>query len=369
MIALYIFIISLIANLVIYLCGKQLKIFAYIHIFVIWCIAVFSYNVVDYQNYVDSFQSIQNGNVLLNNSFEPGYYLICKFFSNIGCNYQVMRGAIITVFLLFLLVAMKKIGSSFNFVCCCFSVFPLVIDMIQLRNTLAMSILTVGITFFLVEDKKIKYSITVILASMIHISFLVYFIFLFKDAVLSKKFQKYGFIVVMIMTCVVFYVGGRNIPFLNVILSLFGDSERFNYWLTSAGNFGFIAYWILILISVFNSYCVLKHTSKQYKYADMIFKINILSICFFPLFMLASTFGRLISNLSFANYLLWDSRAYDKQHVSINKIPVYRVYLLGGCIIYLVLWFNLELYTEFDARVLLFFKNNYLFEILGWNKV
>lgn len=364
MIGIYIFGLSLIINMILVFIRKKSNFIATIHCLFIWILAVFSYDVVDYENYANSFKLFKTSDFGTLNSFEPGYYALCKVISNCGFDFIVARGIIITTALILLIIVARKIGSSPNFAVVLFTIYPLFIELIQIRTLLAMSFLSIGIVYGLAQKKKKVFFFWMLVASSIHISFLIYLIFLFYDITLSKKGRKILYFCFVLAICGGFYVGGRNFPFLKNILMLFGDSERFNFWLTSSGNLGFIFYCLLIMLAIYNSKLVYKNMDENTFYPEVIYKINVMSLCFVPLFMMASTFGRLISNISFVNYLLWDSSNFERKAVSYRHFPKYKILLSIGILLYLGLWFFLEIHGEFNLRVLLFFKNNTLLQWL-----
>ena len=99
-------------------------------------------------------------------------------------------------------------------------------------------------------------------------------------------------------------------------------------------------------------------------FTNFMYRINLLSLVFVPLFMLASTFARLAFNLCFVNYISWEgTMKLNKKNDRIGIISLRQLFIVLLTIVYLMIWVKLELSVEFDKRVLLFFENNYFFDL------
>ena len=363
MISFILFVISIVANIFVIVMKKKSNVLACLHVIFIWLICVFSYDVVDYENYNNSYYKLNMGKADLADTLEPGYFFLGKIVSIMGFDYQILRGIMFTIIILLLISVGKKMKVNPNYMCVVFSIYPLFMEMIQIRNAFAMAILTFGICFFLYEEKKKWYLLTVLFASSFHISFLIYLIFLFNKIIMKKKYFREVFVIIIVIVSILFYLGGKKVPYLNTIVSLFDNSAKVNSWLSSSGNFGFIAYGSLIVMAILISYIASKNINKH-PFSNFMYKINLLSLVFIPLFMLASTFARLASNLCFINYISWqEPMNFGKHNSRIGIISSRQLLIVFLTIVYLIVWIKLELSMEFDKRVLLFFENNYFFAL------
>lgn len=363
MLGLYLLIGSLLINLFIFFIGKKSNIFATIQIIILWFISVFSYDVTDYANYLSYYHKVQNG--IDTSSIEVGYKFINLVLSCLGFDFQIARGIIITFSMLLFIFAFKKIGGSPNFVSTCFTLYPLFIDIIQLRTLLATAVLTIGIVYFLNEKKYITYIIYVLIASSIHISFGLYLIFILNEKFLLKKRQKNVAMTTGALGCLVFFLANRQLPFLNIILSLLGKQEKYSMWLTLSGKLGFLIFVTLVLLSIIIMKKISENTVYKREYVNLVYRLNIISIWFIPFTMLASTFGRLISNLCLINYLAWQAQYFDMMDAGVKrgKIPKYRLTVYLCIVMYIFIWIWFEIIPEFDTRIMPFFQNNYIFGV------
>lgn len=356
------FVLGILVNLFVIVLKKKSNILASLHIAYIWVICVFSYDVVDYENYSNSYTMLSVGKMKLSDTLEPGYYFLGKIVSMMGFDYQFLRGIMFTLIILLLIASAKKMKANLNYLCVVYSIYPLFMEMIQIRNAFAMAILTFGICFFLYEGKKKWYLLTVLFASCFHISFLIYLMFLIDGNIMKKKYFREFFVITIISVSVLFYIGGKKVPYLNMIVSLFDNSDKVNMWLSSSGNFGFMAYGFLIVMAILITYIASVNIFNS-SFSNFMYRINLLSLVFIPLLMLASTFARLAFNLCFLNYISWqESMEFGKDNYRIGIISFRRFLIIFLSIIYLAIWIKLELSGEFDKRVLLFFENNYFFD-------
>lgn len=357
------FVVGVVANLLVIILKKKSNILACLHIAYSWLVCVFSYDVVDYDNYSNNYAMLGVGKMELSDTLEPGYYFLGKIVSMMGFDYQILRGIMFTIIIFLLVASAKKMKANPNYICVVYSVYPLFMEMIQIRNAFAMAILTFGLCFFLYEEKKMLYLLTVLFASSFHISFLIYLIFLLDGTVMKKKYFREVFVIVVIVASGLFYIGGKEVPYLNTIVSLFDNSDKVNIWLSSSGNFGFVAYGFLIVMAILITYIASVNISNG-SFTNFMYRINLLSLVFIPLFMLASTFARLASNLCFVNYISWEeTMKCNKKNDRIGIISLRQLLIVLLTIVYLMIWIKLELSVEFDKRVLLFFENNYFFDL------
>lgn len=355
------FILSIMLNLFAVILKRKSNLLAYLHIIYVWVIFVFAYDVVDYVNYDNAYYIISLGKTEITDTLEPGYYALSKIVSMMGFNYQVLRGLMFTIIIFLLIASAKKMKTNPNYLCVCFSIYPLFMEMIQIRNAFAMAILTLGICYFLYEGKRTKYVLIVLLASSFHISSLIYLFFAIDGEILKKKCFRNTFVMIIIVVSVLFYLGGKKLPYLDKIVSFLGDSNKVNAWLSSSGNFGFIAYGTLIVIAILITYIISTKTSDN-KFSKFMYRINLLSLIFIPLFMLASTFARLSANLCFVNYISWQEGMNFNKNYKAGIVTLRQLLVMLLTFIYLIIWFQLEMSAEFDLRVLSFFENNYFFD-------
>lgn len=374
--AYYFFVILLILNLIITLMQKQSKFLAALLIIFDWILIVFSYNTIDYYNYNKSYLAGK-----INNSSEYGYQFLIHMSKALGWNFAVFRGALYSAILILLFLSYKRIKSNLNEIATFFSLYPFFLSAIQMRNALAMSILTFAIIYFLKDKHYIAYIISVVIAASIHASFYIYIVFALHPFIVKKRFQK-GLLI--FFACLLFagtLLNGRNLPFLNTIIgTLNSDIEnRANYWLNLNTRYGFVPYTLMAIFAI--CICGLKLKDPEYhqgqfdiiydsnnptiNITELTYRLNIMNLFVVPLLLMSTTFARYISNLSFLNYLTWyDDYSSTPLFVTRKKVRADRLLMFVLICGYIFLGIYMDISGNFDERVLLFFKNNFFFQYL-----
>lgn len=359
-----IFCILVIINIILAISHKNNKYFSGMLVFWLWATAAFSYKTVDYVNYKSSYNAGS-----FDNSIEYGYNFLIHLFNSFGFTYEQFQVVLVSIILVLLILCYKKFTVSSNLVAACFSIYPFFMHCIQLRTALSSAILSFAIIYFLVEKKFLRYLISIIIASSIHFTFYIYLIFLLYPFLNTKWLRK------LLISFLVLFLGAsvfahfNNSSFLNFINTLVISDSRIQYWTSGKTNLGFIAYWLLQLVTIYISYMLFKNSKDDENYFDYIRTIyycNILNLVSLPLLTLASTFGRLISNMLFVNILNWQllPKSYINRSGSIViREKPFRLFLC--VLIIFFLWLQLELINDFDIRVMVDFTNNYFFQYFG----
>ena len=270
---------------------------------------------------------------------DVGFRFIVQLSKYFGLDFKAFVFVISLICLLLIFYSIGKFTKNKNFVMALYMIYPFVFDIIQLRNFIAMAIVIFSIQFLLKRDMKNKryYIIGICLASSIHILMFVYISFLFINLEYEKK-NKNVKLLVMITTisCLFVFLNGNSLSFLSQITFL--APGKYLYYFTKKLGYGFLVNWFFSLLSFYMVYISRKrikqnwntNASNKYrlKFVDLVFWINVLSLAFFPFYMLNINFYRLYRNLSLLNYTVY-AIANDSYVDSGNKgRRQYNIYII-----------------------------------------
>ena len=281
------------------------------------------------------------------NSMEIGYTFLSRILYNNGLPYQYLVLGQILISLPFIVLIGRKINGNVHIFIVLYTLVFFTLDIIQTRNYVGAVIFTYAVVL-LTENKKIPYVFTVILASLLHSSFLIYlpFVFLSIKTEFSKKAVRLisAFIVIV---CVIAFANRSIIlkPASQIAAVIMGESEK-NVYLGTYINNGFVLYFAAIFINILTTSAISKRLTYIYNrrrvednkfssvgFARMLYLICSLSCVFMPLLMLNTNFLRFIRNESICIILLI-SQYFTETH---RKRKDYIPHLLVS--LFAVLWF------------------------------
>lgn len=309
------------------------------------------YNQIEFNNIISG----------LGSSYEFGYVLLNKIGGIFTEDFYAFRSGINGIFLLILFWSIKKWAPSPHYVISLFSAYLLVLSSIQLRYFLAFVIFQVGICFLLYSNnkyKKIIYSCFLLLASTIHFSFLLYFVFLLSSILRKSKKEKI-LACLTILLCIVIFINNNQIPYLSQLLK-FTDSDKIYIYMSQSTHLGFLYIIVLHISSLILTLWALKlsvksNNNKTISIIERVYKLDLLATIFFPLYMLQTTFYRLTRSMLVINYCVYSQIIISKE-VNVNKKRLF-VFLVWLSVI---AWIVVDLVLKTSAQGLLipFFKEN-----------
>lgn len=120
-----------------------------------------------------------NYNNIANNlkawDFEFGYQLLNYISIKLGLSYENFLFIIITISLILISITIKSFTSNISYVISLYFLYPFIWDTVQIRNFLAMAIVTFALRYIICNNKNyIKFSIFIFIASTVHVSSLFY---------------------------------------------------------------------------------------------------------------------------------------------------------------------------------------------------
>ncbi|WP_424769277.1 EpsG family protein [Paenibacillus sp. sgz302251] len=307
------------------------------------------------------YKNIINGLV---SNYEIGYVLLMKVGGIFTQDFYTFRSMIIGIFLLLLFWSIRKWAPSPHYVIALFSSYLVILSSEQLRYFLAFIIFVIGLLILLYSNyrhKKVIFSCFLLLASTIHFSFLVYFIFLLSD--FSRKSIREKIIVSLtLLFCFIIFLNNNQIPGLSQLLESINNYKVIVY-MNQSTNFGFLYPFVLHLSSILLTLWALRLTvdSKDNETIQIIrnvYKLNLLVVLFFPLFMLQLTFYRLARNLLIINYFVYSQIRISKK-ISFSKRKLFAFMVWNSVILWIVV--DLFITTSAEALLVPFFTENIYF--------
>jgi len=217
-------------------------------------------------------------------------------------------------------------------------------------------------SFLLKGEKggKLKFILFTILAGGFHVMYYMFLVFLLID--LNKKRKKYllKIIIIFSLTTSVFtlLIGRNFLDFIQVIVDDF-ENERLSIYFGLRTNLGFLLPIGIHLLTTFYAFIyreiVKKHNHyKLYLYANTLFYVNLIALVFYPLFMIALTFMRLLTSLSLTTIM---ASGYGQEYF--KKKERIKLLLSGFMIICLYYYINMYLGGYMEKTVLPFFDSYY----------
>ena len=118
----------------------------------------------DYENYAYWYESGDYPIVI-----EPGYQLVASLFANVGFSFIVFHFIFVTASILLGMRAISKLIDNYHLLLTFYLSYSIIIDTIQIRNTMATAFLLIAIVC-MVDGKKWKSALFLTIASSFHFS-------------------------------------------------------------------------------------------------------------------------------------------------------------------------------------------------------
>lgn len=244
---------------------------------------------------------------------EIGFKFFISLSHLLNLSFFQFRAVIIAISYIFIWMSLQKMELNKSLVLAMYSLFCYNLDVIQIRNLLALSIILYSITFIVLPTKNsiLKYIIGISLASLFHVVSILYFLLLLTHSnFIKRKFFKQFillfFVVSILISLFLKIFSSSDMILINLFRMV--DIEKADFYLSEEINNGFLVYWfmhIFFLISslyIRKSYYYLKEKNHVSILLDKIFWINMVISVFLPLCILNLNFYRIFRNLLLLNY-------------------------------------------------------------------
>lgn len=290
----------------------------------IWLLAfAFMTILFSYRNYLegdtevyhilyDTLKSTPPKNITINYGMNYAFIWLMWLFAHINISFEFFRIIIFTVSMFLMLNTVTKITEKISLFLCMYFLFPFGYDIDQIRQLLSLAIVIFAFRYIIFEEKHfIKYSVLVLLASLIHMSSIVFYIYLL---IYIKKDKLYKYI--LIFGSIIYWI---NIIFhfnwIGYIYKIFRIDKLLSYTNEISqyrmgillGLFEFLFFSFFI----WQSYIFYKNEEKDVNYNIM--RLSCLSGAFLPFIAFSLSFERIIRPMILLNYCVFCDGIFKKK--------------------------------------------------------
>uniref|UniRef100_UPI00405605A8 EpsG family protein n=1 Tax=Acetatifactor sp. TaxID=1872090 RepID=UPI00405605A8 len=313
-----------------------------------------TYN-VDMKNYVNLFHLIQAG--VWPNGIEKGFLLLLYLANKLNLQYYDVVCICAIVGTLLVVKGIRKYTDNIWPVLLCYFIFPFFLDVIQIRNFMAMAIFIYGTQFLLEKNKigLIKYIITILISASFHNLSYIYLIFcvLYLDYRIVKKY-------IIPAMWIVGFVALINSDAIFNTLSYFAPNIL-RYTGNGLGGTQFSTKIAYVLYLALVSY-IFKLVKSDYwhqgieetREQQLIYKIAEVANWFIFFMVFDVDFYRVYRNLLVLFYVVWCDYIFEGKKVRNNGFPFLLIFLV------ISFYFFIGIHT-FDTVIIDVITNNKIF--------
>lgn len=323
---------------------KDSKIISVILLLILIIMFGWSSQMADTSIYIDRLEHYNNKSNMTYN--EPLFTLIMKFFNNLGFSFESFKIFISIFCLLTMYIIIRKSISNINYVLLLYFIFPFCMDVVQIRYTMAITFIYIGIFFLLNETKKTKalslYILFNIIAGLIHYSTFLYLAIIIPAFLIDyKKCNKY-IIIILIIEIAIISSASLSQLFGNTMMA--SKIERVLRFSSIKYNMGTYIYrGIQIIISLIVYYYLNRKVNKKFKENkvdenkveknNFILNINKFILIVLPLLMFSVDFYRIQTGLLILNYISFSwyfnkKEIKTKYTININELSFHLISLI-----------------------------------------
>lgn len=346
-----------------------------------WALLAYNRDNADYQNYMNIYNNIRDGNLWGTTVDEEGFIYLCRFCSTVlGLDYYQFLVLYSTICTVLFAVMVKLYTENSNIVIALFMIYSYWCMICQVRSYLATILAMIGLYFLFYHDGKMSWILFfafVIAGGFFHRTawfFLPFFV---------VKITNMKTIVIVTAAASVGFLSLR-VPFVTKLVGLVLSQQKINNWLLDDGNRSiigigmlFFVRGLLIVIELMMFYSLSRNKKLSLSYfdrflgrkttgkvefdavAERIFKATVLSFAFVALEAFVRDYERLFRIVMLLSYVLFADFTVHKK-ITPNKIPVgyvgyymfftlFMAYFLYG----FVGWIDGALRPAFECNTLL----------------
>ena len=264
----------------------------YINTFIIAILFIFNRENSDYFNYSYLFQIEE----ITNPQFEQGYIFIVKIIKKVGGNHNII--ILLTGIIYYYTIFRKFRYKNKNVFIFLYFIFLLILlDLIQIRNTLMITIVYLSL-FYYEKNSKIKAILLTIISGTIHKLGFIYIIFYLLLFSVKQNIHNYIKLIRILFLFFTFFILIYFICKEQIINLLFEITGR-------KGYFRGVKYSFLInLIQVLIDFIIFKILDRKYN-RNIYFKFYLFSILLFPFcFISKELYSRIYRNSFIPKWLV-----------------------------------------------------------------
>lgn len=326
----------------------------------------------DYFGYQQTYNSIGINNAFESyfQEFEIGYKFVCRVAYKFGFDYNLFLATFSIIGLLLITSTIFKYTKRRSYVLGLYFLYPFMMDIVQIRNFMAMAIILFAFRYLISNRKvdKIKYIFFVLIASTFQTVGIFYLILVLAPIKNRATLVKVvGGITIGIIGVISLLNNGISIPIISTISYLYlktSIATRLGYLV-----YFFISFNLVRFARKKNLEILLKNDDinseidieSELEFGEIVYNINIILFCIYPLLFLSVDFIRLYRNLLIINYIFYSriiTIGFDKKvNMIVFKIAVLLFVGLSGWLFYY--------HMSAEGVLIPIMERNILFDNLG----
>lgn len=222
----------------------------------------------DTENYIKSFDTIARGADLLVVSIADAsviYFMTVEAFQNFGIqDFFLFKFLILLISSLFVLRTINKFVPNWCLLFFLYLIGVFFDDAMQLRNTISLALLVYSFYYLYSDNKRstLKYLLIIFFASLYHVTFLAYLLFLLAKSG-KAKYIKYLFFAGLILYIFTFLKG--DFFFISALQSVLGGDKIQLYLENDATQYGSL----YVLVFYFAEYSIVKYCDSKIQKLDI----------------------------------------------------------------------------------------------------
>jgi len=328
---------------------KSSKIVSALLLILMWVLYGWNTGNADYMSYNIGYYYNAVSNI--NWSKEVGFQLLCKLFYKFGLQYNQFLVIISIIGLVLITSTVRRYTKNVAFILAIYFIFPFMLDVVQVKNFMAMAIVVFALRFLIEKKKwgKVKYIILVMFASTLHYVALFYFLFLLTEVRNAKRLIYFSLAAASIGV-VISYT-----DLIPQIVAVITPNAEVYSWFTARMNLGIIIILLVYagtLFLVYYAYKRIKNAEIQYSeknivnagkgdlkksfikpnheayrvaninmsFVNFVYKMNIIFLLALPLYVFNMTFFRINRNMSIINYILFSIFLFNVKYDRREKL-------------------------------------------------
>lgn len=281
--------------------GSILKVFL---LMMMWILFWGNYNNPDYFNYTLVYDYILDTGKGYESS-QLGFSIIMGIALNFGFEYYQFLMIISFLGLYLIASTVEKYTSKPQLVYVLYFLHPFLLDIVQVRHFLAMSIIIFCIQYLEKNGKldNMKFIFGILIAFSIH-----YISIIFLPLILIKRMKIKRLYIVTFVILVV----GIPLAYSNILQGLafyLVPIEKVEIYFSNRARYGFVIQFfiqgVLLAIIHYSKVFLEKHNKASNTFVELIYKINIYLLILFPLYTINGTFERAFRMITILNYIVF----------------------------------------------------------------
>lgn len=298
---------------------KRDWIFFYCYAVVLWILFAFNYKNNDYSNYENLYIIVGHG--IKDIRIEKGFTIFMNLVQSVNFDFQQFHILISLIYIVSIVLFLNKYAQERLYVLILFSIFPYILDTIQIRNAMAGCIMLYGYSILLEIEKNgitkkniIKYIVIVFFAAQFHS--LAYAYLLFLMVLIDEKILEIIIGFGLFLEIVLLFFKNRIVQIIGAIFPKINTYVLGGLW-----NTKYITQ-IMFLIMVIAIPILYKKVifNDENKISVLTYKITLSCALFYILFSIDVDFFRLYRNCFLYIYIAISNCLNNKKN---NNIYIY----------------------------------------------